>query len=272
MPRSKEDFLDYARNARRKSNRPTGATEYTPDNNEGDADPSLDIRGATSSDDGAAEVEYRSEQAEQRTDSWTPASIENSNGNKSTDYTGDSGGVEEFDGSGYDSPNVDGGYDLPIRNYSSVDYQPYQPVQQSGKRTRVSFLDGLLKKGTDRQKSLPAQKAITATRRFITLAEVAKYKPGMIRLIMFSSDHMDDGITAITKGHQPVSIWSTIETPDAEILADAFLEAGQKSAAIAEKVRWVMEWEKKVKVGIILAPRIYRSIVYTVITGISVQL
>ena len=269
MPaKSKQEFLNYAR---REASKSRSRPQYAPDDYEGTSSTGSDVWGAVSSYDGSIESEYGSSQTEQSTDFGVAEREQSFNGSQSADYQRYSGGEPEWDTSGDGAFDSSGSIDIPIRNVGGDSYDIAESVPTRTTK-RVSPVDKVFGNIFGRQKAPPQPKAISVTRKLLTLAEVAKYRPGLIKLIMFSSDHMDDGISAITKGHRPVVIWSNIELPDAEILADSFLDAGQKSAYVAEKVRWVIEWEKKVQAGIILAPRVYKTIVYTVVTGLSFQL
>lgn len=185
----------------------------------------------------------------------------------------------------YSSSNTvneyDSGSDYPVRNYQPSSSEPVRTVPGSATRVikkRGNMLEGMVSsirekipRSTSTKKS-SLNTVAGVTRKFLTLQEITHNKPLLIRTVMWTSEHLDYGIEAITKGHQSVEIWSNIEYDDAEILVDAFLEAGQKSERWASAVRQVMDYEKRIKLGTILIPRAVKSIVHLFTYGIDVRI
>ena len=184
--------------------------------------------------------------------------------------------VQFSDGSGDGTVDEYGGYDLPIRNISPDTSQPYQSVQSGTTRVtkkRTTLFDKAGKMFGNKLPEKAKKQVVTTTiRKLLTIAEVSKNREKLIHLLLVSSEHMDHGISAITKGHREVEIWSSLERVDCEILVDAYLSAGQKSERIAGMVRKTIEYSEKAQLGIILVPRVYRSIVYMITTGLDIRL
>lgn len=200
-----------------------------------------------------------------------------------TERSQDSRVFNEHSGS-YAIDDDDSGYDIPVRNYqrntnqfdSSVSGQPTRIIK---KRTNMledmfhAVQEKIPKAGPkSKKKDDPLTKVAGVTRKLLTLQEITHNKPILVKLVLWTSDNLDHGLEAITKGHQPVEIWSNLEYDDAEILVDAFLEMGQKSEKWAMAVRQVMDYEKKVKLGIILIPRAVKSIVHLFSYGVDIRI
>lgn len=175
----------------------------------------------------------------------------------------------------------DSGYDIPVRNYQSGSGQPVLSVPGQSTRVikkRTSFFDNIadaVKQKIPRTNSTTKKSTLTkvagVTRKLLTLQEMTHNRPILIKTVLWTSDHLDYGLEAITKGHRPVEIWSNLEYADAEILVDAFLEMGQKSERWAMAVRQVMDYEKRVQLGVILIPRAVKSIVHLFTYGIDIR-
>jgi hypothetical protein len=271
MARTKKDFLEYARQRAVATGEFGDSTpDYSPDTGGTEsiggsvltADVSYDAPVEESISDAATiqradEPDYGSEQGETRRDIGSDFSSDGSTDSAST-------------------------IDYPIRNYNPGSDYTYptaarSPIRAVTKR-RTSFADRALDfvagKTQSREQKIKAATAagVKVARKFLTIAEVSGNRGSLIKLVLWSSENLDAGISAITKGHAEVEIWSNIEYADAEILVDAALEMGQKSEKWATAVRQVIDYQKKIKVGVILAPRIYRSIVYTIVTGVDLRI
>lgn len=189
-------------------------------------------------------------------------------------------GVYDLDTGGDGTDDNDGFYDIPVRNYQRDDGKSSSVTGRSTTRIikkRTNALDNMFGKvgnllHSDKQPRSKAQKAVEVTQKLLTLNEYTNSKPVLIKTILWSSQHLDDGLEAITKGHRPVTIWRNIQYDDAEILAEAFLDAGRKSVRWAGAVRQVLDYEKKVKLGIILIPRAAQSIMHLFTYGIDIRM
>jgi hypothetical protein len=166
--------------------------------------------------------------------------------------------------------------DIPIRNIDAGSYQPASNIRGNGNRTtptvktRVSLIDrmaGSLKKPSIKPKAAIPRKLGG----LLTALEVTKNRQKLIIVVLWTSENMDNAIIAISKGHKPVEIWSNITHDDAEIIVDAMLEAGQKSIYAAERVRQVINYYAYARLGTILGPRSYLTLVHLFVEGISLK-
>lgn len=235
----------------------------------GTEEPGGDLLSAAESYDGFSEESGDGFSAEQSISSRSSSLQQESLG--STE--GADGGVDFYDLGGHGTLDSDWGRDFETGNSRGHGGKSSSGSVRSGGRTkRVSYIDEVLQKTSTKAPKSTIQKTITTVRKVLTIAEVTKNRKDLVDLIIWSSDNLDNGISAITKGHRQVEIWSDLSYVDAEILADSFLQAGQKSEKAAAMVRKVMDIQKRIKVGVILAPRIYKSIIYTVLTGIDLRM
>jgi hypothetical protein len=81
--------------------------------------------------------------------------------------------------------------------------------------------------------------------------------------------HMDEMIGYTTKGKEPtdILIWKTIDKTDINVIAKAFVEAGQKSTFVASAVRGVADKYTKLQLGIIFLPRLIMTVQNYVVNG-----
>lgn len=269
MVMSKDDFLKYARSsAASRVLQSQGFTGYSENNDGRNETAGINLYGSTES--------YDESNGESDQDSGT---IQYSDASSIGWEQESDRSVQFRNGSGYGSFDGIGNYDLPIRNVR-IDDGEYNQRTESGiaghttkKRTTLFDKAGKIF-GNKLPPKDPIKKQIVTTtiRKVLTIAEVNKNREKLIHLMLLTSEHMDHAISAVTKGHHEIEIWSNLERIDCEILVDAYLAAGQKSARVAVMVRKTIEYSEKAQLGVILVPRIYKSIVYMVKTGISVQL
>lgn len=272
MARTKGDFLNDAR-TRAAIQRPVFEIVPTNDSDDyaGNEIVGRRVLEADASYDGPASVTGGSSEFSYGTNQTTPWAEQ-----------GTDGRINELDFSRNGIDAIYGGNDDQTRDSYTGAYQPVQrptePVPVKTVKARSSFLDNAIGK-VSRATSKPTKakvdtinKVAGVTRKLLTLQEIANNKPILIKLILWSSDNIDHGFEAITKGHRPVEIWSNLEFSDVEILVDAILEMGQKSEKAATAVRQIMEYEKKGQLLVILAPRIAKSIMHLFANGIDLRM
>lgn len=83
---------------------------------------------------------------------------------------------------------------------------------------------------------------------------------------------MDVAISAVTKGHRDVVIWSSIEQKDAYIVVDMLQQEAQHSLKAAAAVEYIMRMRLRIKAGQILLPRVAATLVYIFTTGVSIRI
>lgn len=131
----------------------------------------------------------------------------------------------------------------PVKNKSKL--KPYRDaIAQAFKKPKVD--EG--KKSTSGSKHKP-----------LSEQEARGYRENLIDVLLWQSEHMDNIITATTKGHQPVVIWSDIDRDDATTIADFLLEEGKKSTRAATLVRNMVDLRRRIQVGLITIPRAYKT-------------
>lgn len=269
MARTKKDYLEHARSAAiERYRRLDGLETDNPSSNEGNANAGADVWPADAGHDSAIEsavgssgqAEFGS-QGNFRPDQsdvglWEPAD------------PGEYGEGSSGDG----TDGVNGEYYIPIRTVGADSSQRVElrslPTRRTVKR-RSTIVDKVASTVSSVIPTTSKQK--TVVQKLLTVGEITHNRPILIKMLLWSSRHMDDGISAITRGHREVEIWSNIEYADAEILVDAFQEAGQKSLWVAERARQIVVLQSKLQAGVILVPRVYRTIVYMFTTGISIN-
>lgn len=159
---------------------------------------------------------------------------------------GNSNGLgEQFRRNSVKSPRRDGGV-----------YQSKRPASGSiwsGIKDTAKQYSDALKKDTSKKSKSVAKKT---EQRTLTDAEVIKMRPKLIEYIIWQSEHMDDFISATTRGHETVEIWSNLDQDDAEIIADFLISRARVSVNTAVVVRTAAGLMDKIKLGLIIGPRV----------------
>src|SRR5258706_215350 len=82
------------------------------------------------------------------------------------------------------------------------------------------------------------------------------------KAVMWTCDHLDDFIIATTKPNdENLRIWSSVTNDDAEVIVDILLQAGEVTVQGAIIVRKIIQYYDQARAGVILIPRIYRTII-----------
>lgn len=158
----------------------------------------------------------------------------------------------------------------PPRSDSSV-YQSKRPTGKSLwsgiKNTAKQYSDALTTDTPKKSKSAATKKT---TSRKLTDIEAIKMKPKLIEYIIWQSEHLDDFISATTKGHEVVEIWSNLDHDDAEIIADFLISRAKVNETAAIAVRFGAEMMDKIKLGIIIGPRVLSTMKVYLERGFSI--
>lgn len=92
----------------------------------------------------------------------------------------------------------------------------------------------------------------------LTKKEANDLKPRLIESLKFIFRYTDKTIGFTTKKTEAkdVFIWGSIDDEEIEIIATVLVENGQKSKVFSTGVRQITRNHQKMKMGIILAPRL----------------
>jgi hypothetical protein len=235
LPKTKEEYLEYVRAKR-------GAT--APSSNR---DASQALRG-TIQDHATSDKRNDGERAD------TSQSVHRRDGNN------ESG---ERDASGANSEPRE--HSRPLgRGDSSPDESTGRREGRSLYNDAKSVLRQFLPQETKKKSSTPEPKKLSETESF-------RLRPKLIATILWQSEHMDEFIKATTHGHRDVYIWSQIDNDDAEVIADYLIERGKQNGHVAKVVREVSTLLDKLKLGLIVAPKVYATIMVYIERGIGIR-
>lgn len=143
----------------------------------------------------------------------------------------------------------------PPRRDSGV-YQSKRPASKSiwtGIKDTAKQYSDALKTDTSKKSKTSVKKP---EQRTLTDLEVIKMRPKLIEYIIWQSEHLDDFISATTKGHEEVEIWGNLDQDDAEIIADFLISRARVNVSAAVVVRTASSMMDKIKLGLILGPRV----------------
>lgn len=103
-------------------------------------------------------------------------------------------------------------------------------------------------------------------------AEAIKLRPKLVEYIMWQTEHLDQFIIATTTGHDSsIEIWGDITVDECEILVDYLLSRGKVDIRTAQAVRYASTLIDRLKLGIIIAPRVYQSAMIYIKRGFSIS-
>lgn len=137
------------------------------------------------------------------------------------------------------------------------------------KSTLTPFAD--LVKQRQEKKKVDEKRKPKETEKRLSDTEAIRLRPRVVEFILWSSEHLDQFIQATTVGHEPVEIWSNIDTDEAEILADAWIRRGKTNPAMARVVRDMAVFIERIKEFIILTPRVYKTGLTYIQRGFSIR-
>lgn len=124
---------------------------------------------------------------------------------------------------------------------------------------------------TGKQGTTKTKKKVVEGRK-LTDAEAIRLRPKMIEYILWQSEHLDQFIIATTVGHDgTIEIWGDLDDAEAEILVDYLIARGKVSVRTANTVRYVSSFIDKIKLGLILGPRVYKTIRIYMERGLSLR-
>ena len=153
-------------------------------------------------------------------------------------------------------------------NSSTYQHQPRARVTNPIRDTLNKYRDAVRvpKKETDKKT------AAAAGSKKLSDTEVIKLRPKLIEFVLWQSEHADQLIIATTKGHDPaIEIWSNITRDEAEILTDYIISRGKVDARAAAFVRTASTLIDRLRLGIIILPRVYQTLQVYGEKGISIK-
>jgi hypothetical protein len=116
-----------------------------------------------------------------------------------------------------------------------------------------------------------AKERAASTGRKLSDVEAARLRPKIIEYLLWQTEHMDQLLIAITAGHEPVEIWSTIDKTDCEIIAEFMVIRGRQDARAAQAVRYLSVFIDRLKLGMIILPRMYQTAILMFTRGMSLK-
>lgn len=149
-------------------------------------------------------------------------------------------------------------------------YQPQRPtgVVSGIKGTYNRYKEAFRKENTG---------TTTATKkkvegRKLTDAEAIRARPKLVEFILWQSEHMDQFIIATTVGHDPtIEIWGDISKDEAEIIADFLISRGKTNVQTATAIRHAIVFIDRLRLGLIIGPRLYRTMMTYFERGFSIR-
>ena len=163
----------------------------------------------------------------------------------------------------------------------SVSFQPSgsdsSTNQSNGTATksRVERVQGVFNKYKEALKTGGKPKT-TATPKVsgkkLSDVEAIKLRPKLINFVMWQSEHLDQFIIATTRGHDTtIIIWSDITEPEAEILVDFWIARAKVNAQAAQAIRYASVMMDRIRLGLIIVPRMYRTFITYMERGFSIR-
>src|SRR6266571_6283605 len=103
-------------------------------------------------------------------------------------------------------------------------------------------------------------------------AEVIRLRPKLVEYLTWQTEHLDQFIIATSGGHDPtIEIWGTMSIDEMEILADFLLQMGKTDVKAATAVRYASVLMDRVKLGLIIVPRMYHTLAIYWQRGVTIR-
>ncbi len=163
------------------------------------------------------------------------------------------------------------------RDYSGTDkYQRSTPEaarrpKWAGFGTTVNKYRDALRKDKVVESGKPGTKRPAG--KTLTDAEAIKMRPKLVEYFIWQSEHLDQFIIATSGGHDDsIVIWSDLSYDEIEILVDFLIQRGKSNARTAVAVRYASVMLDRVKLGLIVLPRMYKMFMIYMTRGFSMKL
>lgn len=152
---------------------------------------------------------------------------------------------------------------------SSVD----QPVQPKRKRNTVrETFEAYREAFKGDKKTVESDKKKRPAGSKLSDAEAIRLRPKLVELVIWQTEHMDQFIIATTRGHNPnIIIWSNITPDEAEIIVDYLIARSKVDARFAVAIRQAATFMDRLRLALIIMPRMYATFMVYMQTGISIK-
>jgi hypothetical protein len=183
------------------------------------------------------------------------------NGNSAKD-TGDKHSQPGLDTTGTSSAAT-GTRPEPGKSGERDDSSPQtHKVKSTFDKFRMGFKKSLVTQVTSDKKDKPKTRVFTEV-------SVAKSRSKLIEALTWGSEHLDEFIQATTKGHETVSIWSSMTLEEIEIIADSMLSRAKVDSKAAYTVNKILDLYDRIKVHVIILPRVYETFMIYITRGVG---
>ena len=243
LPLSKEEILEYVRKSGKPIRRNIGTSQVIRQSIQSDATTNFTING---------------------TREETPRSIDGT----TTSFNGHQGGISgSSSGLGTDEAGTtrsDGGvYQSTRDGRGKEETRHFIPL--SGLKSKFQAYSNIIKQ--NRQKVAPKKEE-----KRLTDKEALIMKEPLVQSILWTTEHIDQFIIATTKGHDhSIEIWGNMDETEATIIAIFMLERGKQSAKAAKVVRTMVTLMDRIKLMVIIAPRMYYTMMIYLQRGIALR-
>lgn len=157
------------------------------------------------------------------------------------------------------------------RRYSSIDNSSRRNDASTSKQVRRSIFSVFNGVASQKPTSTPKKQEKKEETKKLTELEATKLRQSLIDILRWQSKHADEFIIATTKGHDmTIIIWSNMDDEDIEVLADVMIARAKRSAKAAKIVRDLVSLQEKLKVAVIVAPRLWKTIQTYIAKGIGI--
>lgn len=152
---------------------------------------------------------------------------------------------------------------VPRRKFSVKGVvEQYREAIRSTRRPKV--IDGTIQGGKQKPKG---------SGKTLSDGEALRLRPKLIEYMIWQTEHMDQFIIATTVGHDPsIVIWSNLSVDEIEIIVDYLLSRAKFDARTASAVRYASVFLDRIKLGLIILPRVYYTVMAYVTRGLSISL
>lgn len=174
-------------------------------------------------------------------------------------------------GSGDDksSRSVDGEY--KPSSFGRVKKSKFTPFIATVKNVSSSIHKSATKKTSSSIKSHDQKTSSSIKKRPLTDAEALRLHPKLVDLFLWQSENADSFISATTRGHKPVHIWSTMSKRECEILANFFIRRAKVSIQAAIIVRNLTNIMEDIEAVAVVAPRTFYTVKTYIERGLSLK-
>ena len=159
-------------------------------------------------------------------------------------------------------------------NYSSID-QHYGPTPKRSTWASIKNVGRQYKEiftKEEKHTDAPIRLSKKVDGKKLTDAEVLRLRPKLVEYVLWQAEHADQFIIATTSNHDPsIEIWGDITVDEAEIIVDYLLSRGKTDIRTAQAVRYASTLIDRLKLGLIIGPRAYKTAMIYIQRGFSIR-